>query len=109
MIAERRDLAWEQSCAGKSCAGLEKAPPCIYSINAFGNQALKSFAEPPDFFNKEAKRRNWDLPPSTVCVWPYEEMYRDEVRDGGHYDARARKKYADEFFGKIEERAVLTQ
>jgi exodeoxyribonuclease V alpha subunit len=107
MIAERRDLAWEQSCAGKSCAGLDKAPPCIYSINAFGAEALTSFADPPVFFNKESKRRDWVLPPATVCVWPYEEMYRDEVRDGNRYDARARKKYADEFFAKIEKNASL--
>lgn len=107
MIAERRDLTWEQSCAGKSCAGLDKAPPCIYSINAFGKEALTSFADPPVFFNKETKRRDWALPPATVCVWPYEEMYRDEVRDGNRYDARARKKLADEFFAKVEKNASL--
>lgn len=107
MIAERRDLPWEQSCAGKSCAGLAKAPPCIYSVNAFGNEALTSFADPPAFFNKESKRRDWELPPATVCVWPYEEMYRDEVREGNHYDARARKKYADDFFAKVEKNASL--
>jgi hypothetical protein len=44
MIAERRDLAWEQSCAGKACA---------------------------------------------------------------RYDARARKKFADELFAKIEKKASL--
>jgi hypothetical protein len=107
MIAERRDLAWEQSCAGKACAGLDKTPPCIYSINAFGNEPLTAFADPPAFFNKESKKREWTLPPATVCVWPYEEMYRDEVRDGNRYGARARKKYADEFFAKIEKKASL--
>jgi len=91
MISERRDLEWEKSCAGKSCSGLDTVPPCIYSMNAFGTQALKSFAEPPAFFNKEAKRLDWALPPATVCVWPYEEMYRDEVKQGAHYDSRARK------------------
>lgn len=107
MITERRDLAWEQGCAGRSCAGLDKAPPCIYSINAFGSEALTSFADPPAFFNKGTKRRDWELPPATVCVWPYEEMYRDEVRNGNHYDAVARKKYADEFFAKVEKNSSL--
>lgn len=107
MISERRDLTWEQSCAGKACSSLDKAPPCIYSVNAFGTEPLTAFAEPPAFFNKESKRREWVLPPATVCVWPYEEMYRVEVREGSRYDARARKKYADEFFGKIEKDASL--
>ncbi|WP_216854839.1 AAA family ATPase [Burkholderia sp. L27(2015)] len=79
----------------------------MYSINAFGAKALTAFADPPVFFNKESKRRDWELPPATVCVWPYEEMYRDEVREGNYYDARARKKYADEFFSKIEENSSL--
>ena len=107
MIAEKRDLAWEQSCAGKACAGLGKTPPCIYSINAFGRDPLTAFADPPTFFNKQSKKREWALPPATVCVWPYEEMYRDEVRNGSRYDARARKRYVDEFFAKIEKNASL--
>lgn len=107
MIAERRDLAWERTCASQSCVALEKVPPCIYSMNAFGAKTLTSFAEPPVFFNKETKRRDWPLPSATVCVWPYEEMYRDEVRKGTHYDAHERKKYADEFFSKIEENSSL--
>lgn len=107
MIGERRDLQWEQSCAGKACAGLDRTPPCIYSINAFGRDTLTAFADPPAFFNKESKKREWALPPATVCVWPYEEMYRDGVRRDNRYDARARKKFANEFFAKIENDASL--
>lgn len=107
MIAERRDLVWEQSCAGKACSGLDKMPPCVYSINAFGAEALTAFADPPAFFNTESKRRDWSLPPATVCVWPYEEMYRDGVRDGNRYDNRVRKQFADEFFAKIESNLSL--
>lgn len=82
MIALRRDVEWEKSCAGKSCATLNKIPPCMYSINAFGKEQLTSFSDPPEFFNKETKRKEWILPAATVCVWPYEEMYRDEARKG---------------------------
>ena len=107
MIAERRDLSWEKSCAGKACSTQDQMPPCIYSINAFGTDELTSFSEPPGFFNKETKRKEWSLPPSTVCVWPYEEMYRQEVRNGDRYDAPARKKFVDEFFSKVEKNASL--
>ncbi len=107
MITQRRDLENERACAGQSCAGLKEAPPCIYSVNAFGEEQLTSFADPPEFFNKGAKRRTWTLQPSTVCVWPYEEMYRDEVRKGPSYDARERKKHSDAFFAQIEAKSSL--
>lgn len=107
MIAKQRDLVAEQSCAGHSCASLEKMTPCSYSVNAFGKEALTTFAEPPDFFNEGAKRKEWVLPPATVCVWPYEEMYRDEVRKSSGYDAHARKSFVDAFFTKIEKKSSL--
>ena len=45
----------------------------------------------------------WNIPPYTVCVWPYECMYRDNVkRDGGGFDNDQRSENADEFFSKIE-------
>jgi len=81
--------------------------PCAYSVNAFGKKALTAFADPPEFFNEGSKRKEWALPPATVCVWPYEEMYRDEVRSGSGYDAHARKKFADDFFEKIEKKVSL--
>lgn len=107
MIAQYRDLTTEQSCAGQSWASLGKMTPCSYSVNAFGKDALTAFAEPPKFFNKDTKRKEWILPPATVCVWPYEEMYRDEVRKGSRYDAQARKSFADSFFAKIEKKSSL--
>lgn len=102
MIAEQRDLDWEKGCAGKSCGMVDQIPPCIYSINAFGSEALTAYANPPSFFDKGTKRREWELPPATVCVWPYEEMYREEVRGQHGYDNDLRFKFASEFFSKIE-------
>lgn len=107
MIATRRDLVWEKLCAGKACESLDRAPPCVYSINAFGTDELTAFSDPPEFFNKDAQRKEWPLPPATVCVWPYEEMYRDEVRKGERYDAQSRKKFVDEFFSKVEKQSSL--
>lgn len=107
MIAEQRDLDWEKNCAGKACATLDRMPPCVYSINAFGSKPLTAYANPPSFFDKGTKRRQWELPPATVCVWPYEEMYREEVRGQHGYDNDLRFKFASEFFAKIEPEVSL--
>jgi exodeoxyribonuclease V alpha subunit len=107
MISGQRDLEWEKGCAGSACSSLDRAPPCVYSINAFGSDALRAYSKPPEFFNPQTKTREWQLPPSTVCVWPYEEMYREEVRSGQGYDAAKRKKFSDEFFSKIEKKNSL--
>lgn len=102
MIAEQRDLDWELSCPGKACTKSDPPPPCAYSINAFGSAHLTAYANPPTFFDKGTKRREWDLPPATVCVWPYEEMYRDEVHGQYGYDNDLRLQYVKEFFARIE-------
>ena len=80
MIAQRRELDWEQDNAGVSCAKLAQIPPCTYSINAFGTEELTAFADPPNFFNDQTRRKEWPLPPASVCLWPYEEMYSDAMR-----------------------------
>lgn len=102
MILESRDLAWEQAHAGSTCAGLDAAPPCVYSLNAFGSQKLTAFADPPDFFFDDTERRQWTLPAATVCLWPYEEMYNEAVRKGGSYDNEKRRKAARSYFDQFE-------
>ena len=104
MISERRNLDWEQQpdVAGKCCTRLDNIPPCIYSINAFGSKKLSAFADPPAFFNDDTAQKRWPLPPSTVCVWPYEEMYGDDVKQGKGYDYGKRLANAVGFFDKIE-------
>lgn len=103
MIRERRDLLWEQANAGLGCADLDRIPPCIYSINAFGQNNLTSFADPPDFFRDDSRTRHWDLPPATVCVWPYEEMYYAEgvEKPGGGFDYDRRLEAAKAYFNDI--------
>src|SRR3546814_17988039 len=82
MFNRERNLERETACAGQAVCKLngDDVPPCIYSINAFGPEAIRGYSNPPDFFNGGADREQWDIPPSTVCVWPYEAMYGDEVR-----------------------------
>src|SRR3546814_6058298 len=77
VIHRERNLERETACAGQAVCKLkgDDVPPCIYSINAFGPEAIRGYSNPPDFFNGGADREQWDIPPSTVCVWPYEAMY----------------------------------
>ncbi len=105
MIAERRNLSWEQEVAGKSCANLAEIPACIYSCNAFGKDTLKAFSPPPEFFRDNSEVKVWDLPPSTVCLWPYEGMYTDDVKfpEGSTqiYDYKKRLENAQKYFAQL--------
>jgi len=109
MIGEQRDLAYEQKACGQACSKLGKdVPPCMYSLNAFGQDRIHAFADTPDFFRKADKspdgvRREWDMPPSSCSIWPYEEMYKDEVKlPKGGYDPDKRLAAARKFFAKVE-------
>jgi len=108
-IRGNRDLAWEQSesVAGKSCSKIDRIPPCIYSINAFGSEPLTAYDDPPGFFGS-GTRTTWPLPPATVCVWPYEAMYDEEAKSDGRVDNAKRLELARAFFSVIEpERSLV--
>ena len=105
MIAQNRDLEWEKKVRGNSVTKLNDIPPCIYSINAFGKETVKAYADPPEWFKGNRKRLYWDLPPSTVCTWPYEEMYTDDVKypDGSSqtYDYEKRLERSKQYFQEL--------
>ena len=100
-IKTGRDLDWEESVAGRLCAELDRAPPCIYSINAFGPEPLTAFDDPPHFF-RSGERTQWELPPATVCVWPYEAMYDEAAKTNGRVDNDKRLKLANAHFAAIQ-------
>jgi len=104
MIRETRDLEYEKQNAGRCCSKLAgKVPPCMYSVNAFGEKAMEAFAEPPAFFKGGAQTTSWELKPNTVCIWPYEEMYGDDVKQsGGSFDYDLRLQKAKNYFAQIE-------
>lgn len=105
VIARERNLDIEAENAGRDLATLSGAdlPPCVYSVNAFGPDSITGYSNPPDFFRGGAQRTEWDIPPSTTCVWPYEAMYGDDVRnERGWLDNDRRSRNADEFFAEIE-------
>lgn len=104
MILERRDCAWEQDNAGMPIKSLPKLPPCMYSVNAFGEDELTAFAPPPSWFRDGTQEARWLLPPATVSLWPYEEMYNDDVLSPSgrpKYNAQKRSERAADFFSKI--------
>lgn len=107
MIAQRKDLKWEaqDGVRGKQIAKLKEIPPCVYSINAFGTEKVKAYSEPPGWFRDGSKVKYWHLLPSTVCVWPYEEMYKDDVKypEGSSqtYDYEKRLEHAKQYFQEL--------
>lgn len=102
MIAEKRDLAWETEHAGKPLVSLPQIPPCAYSVNAFGKDRIRAYSDPPEFFNDDTLRREWDMPPATVCTWPYEPMYDEDVKlPNGQYDYERRLQKAKEYFAAL--------
>ena len=76
--------------------------PCCFSHNAFGTDETYAEADPPEWFNDgDTNSAVWVLPPATVCVWPYEAMYGEGVRQGGRYDYDVRLVRAREHFSAI--------
>lgn len=102
VIARERDLALENRYAGLSGKELKDyVPPCNYSYNAFGVAEAPAASNPPDFFYGGATRRSWTLKPATVCAWPFEAMYSDEVKASGRLDNDARHALTLKFFQPI--------
>lgn len=104
VIARERQLETESANAGKHLSTLKSSelPPCVYSINAFGSEAVRGYSNPPDFFYDGASRTEWDIPASTTCVWPYEAMYSEDVYENGTLDNDRRSANAEEFFKSID-------
>ena len=105
VIARERNLDVEKKNAGKPISELpiSDLPPCVYSVNTFGPDPIKGYSNPPDFFRDGAQRTEWEIPPTTTCVWPYEAMYSDNVYgENGRVNNNQRSANVDEFFSKLE-------
>lgn len=82
-------------------------PPCCFSNNAFGNDATIAQVDSPIWY-KNKETRKWEMPPYTVSLWPYEEMYfeNDKNEDGTfNYDNRIANVKA--FMNEVKENASL--
>ena len=109
MISLRRNIEAEEEHAGAAINDLDHIPPCIWSCNAFGEKELVTYNPPPSWFRDGTKVKQWPLPPYTICTWPYEEMYNDEVRNISKregmtkYNAVARREGALDYFAPLSE------
>ena len=107
MIAEQRKIEVEEDHAGEAINDLDFIPPCIWSCNAFGEKELGAYNPPPSWFSDGTKVKHWTLPPYTICTWPYEEMYKDDVRNFSKqkgmtkYNAAARREGALNYFAQL--------
>lgn len=102
-IVDNRNLEFEQKNQRKACSQLHEVPPCIFSVNAFGPEEIVAEDKPPYWYPKEARPTQWALPPATVCLWPYEEVYSEELKTSDkYYDNQKRLQKVKEYFAQIE-------
>ena len=112
MIATDRKLSTEEEFKGKNCLEMfsnrGEIPPCCYSINAFGRDQIQAKSKPPEFFNDSTPEKIWPMSPYSVSTWPYEEMYKDEVKNpNGTYNNNRRREEANKFFAALEPKKTL--
>ena len=113
LIKESRDLSWESQddVAGCHCSMVDGIPPCSYSINAFGTGNVKGESSPPDFFKDDSKGVVFDIPAATACIWPYEQMYSEDVKrpagSSQRYDYDKRLENGKNFFKELKPNSSL--
>ncbi len=100
-IAKGKNSSWEASVAGQRIALLTQDVTCGFSAHAFDPEPATMFDDPPDFFTG-GERVLWDVPPYTVCTWPYEAMYDEAVKTDGNYDAKKRLEAVKAHFDAVE-------
>lgn len=103
-IATAKNEEYEVGCAGRHCEALDVPPPCALSCNAFGSEAIRCRHEPPTWFS--GAQGVWgDVSPYTVNVWPYEQMYTEEViataAQGKSYNNDTRRRLAKKYFDQL--------
>jgi len=104
MISQAKNEEYEVSFAGKHCGDIDPPPPCSLSCNVFGSEHIRCFHEPPAWF-KDTKGIWADVPPYTVNIWPYEQMYGDEATSntepGRIYNYNNRLEEARKYFSQL--------
>jgi hypothetical protein len=111
LIAENKQEDYEVNHAGQHCGQLNNPPPCALSCNAFGSETISWFHKPPVWF--EGVKGIWvDVPPYTVNIWPYEQMYGEEATSntapGRLFNYNARLAGARKYFEQlVPEESIL--
>lgn len=82
-------------------------PPCCFSNNAFGKETTVAQVNSPVWYINQETRK-WNMPPSTVCLWPYEEMYYEEDKNkDGTFNYETRINNVKSFMNEVKENASL--
>lgn len=106
VIAEQRDLEFENAHAGESCALHPCRVACALSANAFGKETVQVRVDPPSWWKQgDADSTILSLPPYTACTWCYEAMYKADVSsdvNGKSYDNDKRQRNAEAYFSQFE-------
>lgn len=110
-LYEKKHLQIEeqQKYAGCSCKAIQEKyiPPCCFSINAFGKETIKAETASPVWY-KNQEVRQWEMPPSTVSLWPYEEMYYEkDKKENGTFDYEKRMANVRSFMEEVKENKSL--
>lgn len=95
--------------AGCSCSKIagNYVPPCCFSNNAFGSDTTVAEVNSPAWY-KNQEIRQWEMPPNTVSLWPYEEMYfEDDKNADGTYNYDTRISNVKAFMNEVEEGTSL--
>jgi exodeoxyribonuclease V alpha subunit len=95
--------------AGCSCSKIKDdyVPPCCFSNNAFGKDTTVARVNSPAWYNNK-EIRQWEMPPNTVSLWPYEEMYfEDDKNEDGTFNYDNRIANVKAFMNEVKEDASL--
>ncbi|MFI5344600.1 MAG: hypothetical protein ACHQUC_10320, partial [Chlamydiales bacterium] len=67
---------------------------------------MRAYTDPPEWFRDDSKRAFINLQPASACIWPYEAMYSDDVKNppgsGQKYNYNLRLERAKEYFSDLE-------
>ena len=109
MILENRDLEYEEKHKGENIANQEEYIPCALSVNAFGKDKIKCKMNIPEFWpDDSANDTIIEIPPYTVCTWPYEVVYKGDIYNlKGNYDYDKRFENVQKYFSQFEENKSL--
>ena len=105
LIAETRNLDFEDKHAGEPISKHPCKIACGLSANAFGKENIQVKVDPPSWWDKSSAQATiLNLEPYTACTWCYESMYNADVYTAnGTYDYDKRRANAESYFEQFEE------
>ncbi|MFX0102225.1 MAG: hypothetical protein ACFFCS_21850 [Candidatus Hodarchaeota archaeon] len=106
-ISEEQDVAFEAKNKCESWNKLKFVAPCCFSVNAFGNNYIKARIKPPDFLKEKTNELKWDMPPASVCTWPFEYIDEDNIGKKAKKKKAGTKHNVEDFFSALKRNQTL--